>query len=452
MTSSPESHAYNPILLSVIGAESFAPNVMKCLELLASRSFADLREEPGQSNAFSHQRSLAPRLGFEVLIPLVRLLRECFDRFHNKHGDKEFLEMIKMVILCSHRFLSNEASSSSTARSRRDLEYTLKALERRLAILEKGIQLTESVIRIKTSLGPQIQENGYLSGQSHALTALDFQRHDNDHLDYTKIAILPTLQEIRCQKEPYLPKNDENLLGDMGASLHLLDMQFRLIRENLTSALRLGLNTLLYSMDTEELEKTRLQGRFVSKDMRGNDTNFDLYPSVQVERICDEPSLKLYHGIVFEVSFEWPKRMRKFDPEHSNRLSPSSLVALISEQENDKVILFATIASRNVSKKKFPRVGLVMCGPAYKKDTKLLLDLLIGRSSQKFFMLQATSVAYFNYGHVLSALQGLKTDLPFAQILTAPKTFNLTIRPPDYVADLEGCLDMSSLHPTLKKS
>ncbi len=61
-------------------------------------------------------------------------------------------------------------------------------------------------------------------------------RHDNDFEDIYEIRIAPTNKELLCRLPPFLPAN---IFGaphpaPPGSMLHLLDIQFRLLREELT--------------------------------------------------------------------------------------------------------------------------------------------------------------------------------------------------------------------------
>ena len=63
-------------------------------------------------------------------------------------------------------------------------------------------------------------------------------RHDNDFEDIYKIRIAPTNEELLCRLPPFLPAN---IFGaphpaPPGSMLRLLDIQFRLLREELTYA------------------------------------------------------------------------------------------------------------------------------------------------------------------------------------------------------------------------
>lgn len=64
-------------------------------------------------------------------------------------------------------------------------------------------------------------------------------RHDNDFLDFRKIAILPTADEMGCTEKPFYRRADEisQLSGNQRIAAHV-DNQFRLLREDMLSGLR----------------------------------------------------------------------------------------------------------------------------------------------------------------------------------------------------------------------
>jgi hypothetical protein len=63
-------------------------------------------------------------------------------------------------------------------------------------------------------------------------------RHDNDALNYRDIQVLPTADELRCQVPPFLPlASGENKIID-DPVMHLLDSNFRLLREDAVSTMR----------------------------------------------------------------------------------------------------------------------------------------------------------------------------------------------------------------------
>lgn len=64
-------------------------------------------------------------------------------------------------------------------------------------------------------------------------------RHSNDFRDYRRITIEPTMDEILCEEQPYLPLGDANRFIESDKELmHTLDRNFRLLREDFLRPLR----------------------------------------------------------------------------------------------------------------------------------------------------------------------------------------------------------------------
>ena len=63
-------------------------------------------------------------------------------------------------------------------------------------------------------------------------------RHDNDHTDFRSIRVMPTIEELSCDKQPYLPQNQ--VMDEAGA----LERQFRLLREDMVGSARRELKLL----------------------------------------------------------------------------------------------------------------------------------------------------------------------------------------------------------------
>jgi hypothetical protein len=98
------------------------------------------------------------------------------------------------------------------------------------------------------------------------------ERHDNDFAEIYKISIIPTKEEILCERPPFLPSTlcySLHFLPDGPA--RLLDTQFRLLREDLLNPIRGGLSNLLTALSQEhtssdsdaklskELKKTQME-------------------------------------------------------------------------------------------------------------------------------------------------------------------------------------------------
>ncbi|EIN03493.1 P-loop containing nucleoside triphosphate hydrolase protein [Punctularia strigosozonata HHB-11173 SS5] len=122
-------------------------------------------------------------------------------------------------------------------------------------------------------------------------------RHDNDKVDFRRIAIVPTIQEIRCKKMPFLRASDEleDPVTKKTRLLDYLDSQFRLLREDMLYEVREELNTHLNqkrmnscAIDFLALDDVRYEPR--SRDPRR-------YPwAICLSSIVDFPQLARVHN------------------------------------------------------------------------------------------------------------------------------------------------------------
>ncbi|KAJ5939590.1 hypothetical protein N7466_002724 [Penicillium verhagenii] len=108
-------------------------------------------------------------------------------------------------------------------------------------ILSDGYLLSSSSVSLR-NLGHKIKY--LLDMKSSASTVLASEntaggRHDNDFADFRLTAILPTTDEMGCTEKPFYRRVDEitQLSGSQRIAAHA-DNQFRLLREDMLSALR----------------------------------------------------------------------------------------------------------------------------------------------------------------------------------------------------------------------
>jgi len=133
---------------------------------------------------------------------------------------EDFIPIVETISACiTEECLSLTAQQSLTRIRRR---------------LETGASFPHACIhKAQQQLSPKFEISQDLPGHLSSNSA----RHDNDHASICDIQILPTAQEINCQRQEYLPLADltqHHLPGLAG----LLDRQFRLLREDTIGQLR----------------------------------------------------------------------------------------------------------------------------------------------------------------------------------------------------------------------
>ncbi|KLO14620.1 P-loop containing nucleoside triphosphate hydrolase protein [Schizopora paradoxa] len=126
-------------------------------------------------------------------------------------------------------------------------------------------------------------------------------RHDNDFVDFRKIEVCPTDEELSSMLAPFLPANIPNGPHHFpnDSMERLLDIQFRLLREELLAPLRQSVQLLLADLDAprsarinahgtqlDNLRRSR-GGRYRYEDKR-NSIMFNVYTGVHVDGLaCD---------------------------------------------------------------------------------------------------------------------------------------------------------------------
>ena len=142
--------------------------------------------------------SLAPNKADDVFLPLVHLFRLSIDRFQDKHGDEEFLAFTKQLAVRTREWCSNIENGHASPVCR-ELRREVKGLESRWNSITSRKNLTSMIERMRITSPELFRDDRRGSGPVVTSTVPNFNRHDNDHMDYTKISILPTMQEIRYE-------------------------------------------------------------------------------------------------------------------------------------------------------------------------------------------------------------------------------------------------------------
>lgn len=178
-------------------------------------------------------------------------------------------------------------------------------------------------------------------------------RHDNDQISIKDIKILPTTDEILCQRGPYMPSNHTYAHHRLPCGQdRLLDVQFRLLRyestENIIDACYHAsqqLSSLLHEAPIIDYDD-----RFVTP--RG--FRYSLFRDATFEDV----SFSDQKGVCFRMSFACPRALRGRRMTSSGHLEEGMLVALIGlDRDSALSVTFMEIYQRQTTDAMKHRTG-----------------------------------------------------------------------------------------------
>lgn len=229
--------------------------------------------------------------------------------------------------------------------------------------------------------------------------------------DYRSLSVVPTASDITPGKEPYLrPIKTQGKYSD---GEEYLDIQFRLLKEDLVAPLREGIGEITMHLSREERKH-----------------NIKLYKGVRIiSPIFNRGGTT--HRIKFDVT-----GLQHIVWEHSKRLIFGTLLCF-SADNNFKQCIFATVVNRDA---KLLKIGLI--------DVKFLGEVddnLFDLESQEIYDMVESPTYFEAYRHVLAALKMIDAEsIPFADYIISAAN---EVRAPKYLQgrdavryDLSGCL------------
>jgi AAA domain len=251
-------------------------------------------------------------------------------------------------------------------------------------------------------------------------------RHDNDHVNFQDIQILPTTDEVLAvQRPPYMPKKNiqERSYLEAGPQ-RLLDTLFRHLRHDSIEGIRdvayhaaqyLAHHNATAVDDPEPRQETPSGNRYF------------LYPNVKFEEVLSDEK----RGIILRVSYSCPKFMRGRAMIRSGRLEEGMLCALacLGEDGNSLSVTFFEVFMTQSTDSMLSRDGrgaraavqLAFARPAKHDDIQRSLRYAQGLSSGQYALVEFPKLLYAGFYHCLSTLQQIKsTGIAFTQYI-APR-------------------------------
>ncbi|KAF8588736.1 hypothetical protein K439DRAFT_1651802 [Ramaria rubella] len=282
-------------------------------------------------------------------------------------------------------------------------------------------------------------------------------RHNNDFADIRQIRIAPTHEEVTCSHQPYLPANIPNAPHHLpaGSMERLLDIQFRLLREELIAPLRTGIQLILQDLRAAPRKKTTLSallqkrgGRYISSLESHDNMMFNVYTNCLFTQFHLHP----YRGVTVEMIFDAPPgsarsrnaqvRSNFWEGKGGKRLMQGGLVALVWSDGSDVSVYLGIIASSlkdlaaSAKQSVDERNRLQICFFDSQVELKIFQAIRnADRHAHTFKLLVEAPVMYETIRPILEALRREPTSLPFPQYLAHPLSRSLAtmeINPPKY--------------------
>lgn len=188
-------------------------------------------------------------------------------------------------------------------------------------------------------------------------------RHDNDHVEIYDIRIAPTHEELMCPIEPFLPATlyDAPHPAPAESMERLLDIQFRLLREELTAPLRRAVQLVCADLKLPDRSKTQLHtvlqrngGKYVGHIDSHNSIMFNVYAGASFLSVVPD-----HRGLSVSLTVRAPPGRASSRQQHvrvtfwqgmsGKRLPQGGLIALVWEDASTKSVSvhLGVVASSN---------------------------------------------------------------------------------------------------------
>ncbi|EIN11698.1 P-loop containing nucleoside triphosphate hydrolase protein [Punctularia strigosozonata HHB-11173 SS5] len=308
-----------------------------------------------------------------------------------------------------------------------------------------------------------LQANYQGPGQERA----EGPRHDNDFSDIRDIRIAPTNEELVCRTEPYLPANFYNAPHHLPANSveRLLDIQFRLLREELTAPLRSSIQLVhddLLSRGKTQVAELIKKGGGKYRGHSGDRDNvmFNVYTNVEVQSFSPDR-----RGISIGLSFDAPPGRARLPQakaraafwDSGKRLMQGGLIALIWKSGRNVAVHLGIVSSslQDITESARRSADRILTSVVF-FDPSVELRMLNGlkhpeNDSQSTQLLIEAPVMFESIRPFLEALQRIEpASIPFARYLVhqPPESLrSVVVSPPSYASVPGFTFRLDSLFP-----
>ncbi|KAI0071801.1 hypothetical protein K474DRAFT_1630013 [Panus rudis PR-1116 ss-1] len=284
-------------------------------------------------------------------------------------------------------------------------------------------------------------------------------RHNNDFSNIVQIRIAPTNEELLCDHPPCLPAFFANAPHHLpqGSMDRHLDIQFRLLREELISTIRSSIAVLVDDIATIADSKTGRKGKAkepsklqaiiakqggVYKTSGFDSVFFQVYTNIEFADVRTERQ-QVTVGLVVDApagaARDSDRKKRVEYWEHSKRLQSGSLVALVIVTRGSPTVYLGAITSfgkdiAESAKASDTRIHVRVSFFDSAVDFKALRREKLTFDKLTFAFLVDNSVMYESIRPFLNQLQTIEpNDIPFTQYISHDGPLDVVpVQPPKY--------------------
>lgn len=269
-------------------------------------------------------------------------------------------------------------------------------------------------------------------------------RHDNDKMDFVKIKILPTEDEIRSDHPEFLPSTELDQLHFLidGAERHL-DTLFRLLRYDIFGELKEALGQLMVAIDSDP-------SVVESPNLGLGNIRAYLNPKAHITYTTFDQR----RGLEAQIAFPQPPTLRKKSAserckwwQESKRLEEGTLLCFVSVNDARTSLLFLTVSEKCTDVKKNHTLSsdnyqaTILTKLATQDQPDLELMIRLSYQNTHGILIELPGVVLATFIPILENLQGMQRSsrLPFSQWITPDPISHstdiaraLSIPPPAY--------------------
>ncbi|KAK0530110.1 hypothetical protein OC835_004123, partial [Tilletia horrida] len=410
----------------------------------------------------------------QVFKPIILLLKEYLDRFPAALASRaEAIESILSNLAASLKDWIQAMSAGSfqdglagVENAQRWANFAHNVLQDRIEKMLRALHATTSSFNDPTA-APRISLTGRMAigeGQLQLLIRT-FEppghlratgpRHGNDHARIQDINVHPTSQEIVSTESPFVPYN---FIGaphhlDAGSPEQLLDIHFRLLREELVEPLRSSITAVSHELLALEEGPNQLS-RLLSQGggrFRAGSNCADLQIWGDGFLRFAEVTCNDRHGVVIKIAFKKHQTARAWDFQLERLLNHGALVGVITPTDNGEStsVALGLVRSWPDDIKRRIRAGELPAVLIEFFDTAAIHLAFAERQPKTQLLVEVRGVLYESIAPFLENLKAITpAQLPFADVLALPASAPATrpaIPPPCYAQNPAFSYDLSGL-------